>query len=139
MQALLQSESQRESALRTQLASTQKQLRQADKLATVGHIAAGVVHEISDPLGCVFSNFAIMQGYVDDLLRLMLEREQARPRSAGPDIAGRLQALRNECDLAILRHELPLLMEETRSGIARVSGMLRNLQDFTRTDSTEES
>jgi two-component system NtrC family sensor kinase len=135
--AQLPSESRRESALRAQLASTQKQLRHADKLATVGHIAAGVVHEISNPLGCVFSNFAIMQGYVDDLLRIMLEREQARPRSAGPDSAARLQALRNECDLAILRHELPLLMEETRSGVARVSGMLRNLQDFTRSDSDE--
>jgi two-component system NtrC family sensor kinase len=120
--------------LRAQLARAQDQLRHADKVAKLGQIAAGIIHEISSPLGCVFSNFSIVQGHVDDLLRLRQHDERVQWDVHGADHLARLIAMRNESALSVLRHDLPTLMEETRAGIARVLTMMRNLQDFARTD-----
>jgi two-component system, NtrC family, sensor kinase len=119
-------------ALRAQLACAQDQLRHADRIGNIGHLAAGVVHEISNPLGCVLSNFTIVQGYIDDLLRIMQDGERSQWGAAGACREARLQALRNESELALLRHDLPLLMEETRTGITRVRAALDALKDFAR-------
>lgn len=122
-------------ALRSQLAGALAQLRRADKMATAGRLSVGVAHEIGNPLGCVFSNFAILQGYVNELLGIVQHPERQQWGGAPADPARRLAAMRGETEMAVLRQDLPALMEETCAGIARVRGMLRNLQDFVRADS----
>ncbi|NHZ44682.1 sensor histidine kinase [Massilia aquatica] len=121
-------------ALRCELAEVRAQLRQVDKLATVGHLSASAAHEIGNPLGCVFSNFIVMQGYVEALLEIVQQRGHNPYGPCGAEHDTRLAMLRREATLAGLRHDLPALMEETCGGLGRVRAILRNMQDFARSD-----
>lgn len=61
-------------ALRKELAEVRAQLRQVGKVAAVAHPGASLAHEIGNPLGCVFSNFIVLQGYVEALLGIAQQR-----------------------------------------------------------------
>src|SRR5690606_33725695 len=52
------------------LETANSQLLQSEKLAAIGQLAAGVAHEINNPIGYVFSNLKTLDGYVRDLLKI---------------------------------------------------------------------
>ena len=57
------------------LRRTQEQLIQSEKLASIGQLAAGVAHEINNPVGYVFSNFSSLERYLADLFRMLAAYE----------------------------------------------------------------
>ena len=114
----------------------ENQLLQAEKLAALGQLTAGVAHEINNPIGYVESNFATLARYVGDLLALLdayHEAEAALP----PDGAARLAALRAGIELDYLKQDIPALLEQSRSGIARVRQIVLDLKDFSRASQAE--
>jgi hemerythrin-like metal-binding protein len=104
-----------------------RELLQAEKMASIGQLAAGVAHEINNPIGFVNSNLGTLRRYVDDLLRL------AALGAATP--AG--EALKQEIDLDFLRTDLADLLHESQEGLDRVRKIVANLKDFSRVDQTE--
>ena len=52
--------------LNARLSDTQDKLMQSEKLASIGQLAAGVAHEINNPIGFIFSNFGTLERYLDD-------------------------------------------------------------------------
>jgi signal transduction histidine kinase len=64
--------------------------------------------------------------------------EDAEPSVSPPDVAARLRALRERLELAFLKEDIPVLMRESRQGIARVRQIVQDLKDFSRVDSTQE-
>lgn len=120
--------------LNHQLSQAQQQLVQADKLASIGQLAAGVAHEINNPVGYIFSNFTTLRSYFDQLFTLLDAYEHAEARMGDPA----LRTLREKIDLAYLRQDIPALMAESHEGIVRVRHIVQDLKDFSRVDANQE-
>lgn len=114
-----------------ELEAAQQQLVQSEKLASIGQLAAGVAHEINNPIGYVHSNIGTLQTYIAELMQL-LDAYEAQPDSLG------VQALRQKIDVAYLREDIPLLIRESQEGITRVKKIVQDLKDFSRVDSSQE-
>ncbi|UOD28114.1 PAS domain-containing protein [Massilia violaceinigra] len=123
--------------LNAKLSMAQEQLVQSEKLASIGQLAAGVAHEINNPIGYIFSNFGTLQSYLDQLFD-MLHVYQDAESEASPETAARLAAMRKTLDLDFLRDDIPVLMSESKEGIARVRHIVQDLKDFSRVDANQE-
>jgi len=121
-----------------ELRRTQQQLVQSDKLASIGQLAAGVAHEINNPIGYIFSNFGTLQSYLDSLFSMLDAYQQAEVAIVDPAVAARLRALRDQVELDFLRTDIPTLMQESKEGIVRVRHIVQDLKDFSRVDSQQE-
>ncbi|MEO8298855.1 MAG: ATP-binding protein [Burkholderiales bacterium] len=120
------------------LRQAQEQLIQSEKLASIGQLAAGVAHEINNPVGYVFSNFSSLERYVGDLFRMLAAYEAAEGQLAGTPAAQTLAALRSEIELDYLKDDVPALMAESREGITRVRKIVQDLKDFSHVDARKE-
>ena len=120
------------------LQRTQEQLVQSEKLASIGQLAAGVAHEINNPVGYVFSNFSSLERYLGDLFRMLEAYESAEEQLAGSPAAARIAALRKEIEIDYLKEDVPTLMAESREGIARVRKIVQDLKDFSHVDVRKE-
>jgi two-component system NtrC family sensor kinase len=114
--------------LRAQLRQAQRQLLHAEKMAAIGQLAAGVAHEINNPIGYVLSNIGALAGYVNDLLRLIRAYERSGASSA------ELQRLSREIDVDFLAEDILSLVAESQDGIDRVKQIVHSLKDFSRAD-----
>lgn len=121
-----------------QLSATKDQLVQSEKLASIGQLAAGVAHEINNPIGYVFSNIGTLEGYLASLFSMLDAYEKAESAVNDPAVLAGMKALRQKVDLAFLKEDIPLLMGESKEGISRVKRIVQDLKDFSRVDSTQE-
>jgi len=112
------------------LADAQHQLLQSEKMASIGQLAAGVAHEINNPIGYVSSNLQTLSGYSYELLGLV-DRLVARS-----DLAPQIAA--SGVDVEFLRQDMAALIRESRQGLDRVKQIVRDLKDFSRVDQTED-
>ena len=112
------------------LAGTQEQLLQSEKLASIGQLAAGVAHEINNPIGYVHSNLGSLQEYLNSLFAMIDAYDHAL-RSADPRVhLEEIDALREQHDIDFISRDLPQLLAESRQGIERVTRIVRDLKDF---------
>ncbi|HSW08965.1 ATP-binding protein [Aquabacterium sp.] len=107
------------------------QLVQQEKLASIGQLAAGVAHEINNPIGFIFSNFGTLEGYLASLFRMLDAYEQT---AAGPT----LRALHEELEIGYLKEDVPSLMRESKDGIRRVRQIVQDLKDFSHVDALQD-
>ena len=124
--------------LNEKLSRAQEQLLQSEKLASIGQLAAGVAHEINNPISFVFSNFGTLQTYVADLMQVLVEYEQAEKFIVDEATVARIAALRQQVDLGFLMDDVPVLMSESREGIERVRKIVQDLKDFSRVDAHQD-
>ena len=125
-------------SLNESLRNAQHQLLQSERLASIGQLAAGVAHEINNPIGYVFSNFGTLEAYLQRLFEMLEAYEQAEPALASSTIANRLAALRERVELDYLKQDIPMLMGESREGLSRVRKIVQDLKDFSRVDTHQE-
>jgi signal transduction histidine kinase len=114
---------------------------QTEKLASIGQMAAGVAHEINNPVAFVLSNLGSLESYVAQLLELTdacVAADDA-PANGAPPGKARAHALelRNRIDLGFLRADIAALIAESHDGLARVRGIVQDLKSFAR-GSTDE-
>lgn len=125
-------------ALNESLRSAQDQLLQAERLASIGQLAAGVAHEINNPIGYVFSNFGTLQAYLERLFEMLEAYEEAEAALAGSSISDRLATMRARVELDYLKQDIPVLMSESKEGLSRVRKIVQDLKDFSRVDTHQE-
>ena len=125
-------------SLNESLRNAQHQLLQSERLASIGQLAAGVAHEINNPIGYVFSNFGTLEVYLQRLFEMLDAYEQAESALANRDIATGLAALRGQVELDYLKQDIPMLMGESREGLSRVRKIVQDLKDFSRVDTHQE-
>jgi len=112
--------------------ATQSQLLQSEKMASIGQLAAGVAHEINNPIGYVHSNLNTLQTYAHDLLSLLAGYENICQKlpSEYQHLLGSIQEIKARADYGYLQNDLPQLIEESREGIERVKKIVMDLRDF---------
>jgi signal transduction histidine kinase len=119
----------------------QRQLVQNEKLASIGLLAAGVAHEINNPVGFVSSNLTTMRGYVSSLLDMTVVVDEALRH--GPETEtfrqklGELRDKINEADMDYIREDLPSLLAESEDGLERIKKIVGDLRSFAHADSEQ--
>ena len=122
-------------SLNEQLENAQNQLLQSEKMASVGQLAAGVAHEINNPIGFVSSNLGTLKEYVDELLGIIKAYGKADYLLVEqPEICSEIEFLKKQADLGFLREDIQVLLRESRDGVGRVTKIVQNLRDFSRVD-----
>ncbi|TMH99259.1 MAG: ATPase [Betaproteobacteria bacterium] len=116
------------------LEEAQDQLVQSEKMASIGQIAAGVAHEINNPIGYVLSNLGTLDSYLASLFGLLeAYTESERPSSVSQQASlTRVGALRESVNFEFLRGDIVALLAESRDGILRVKHIVQDLKDFSR-------
>jgi two-component system, NtrC family, sensor kinase len=122
-------------SLLKKLEEAQSQLLQSEKMASVGQLAAGVAHEINNPIAFVSSNLGIMGKYFNDLLSV-LDAYTTAETMLPPNARAAIQQLYQEKDIPYLREDSQQLLNESRDGLRRVRDIVQNLKDFSQIDQT---
>ena len=126
-------------AVRSHLREVQEKLLHSERMASIGQLAAGVAHEINNPIGYVHSNLGTLQEYVNNLFGLIELFQSVVHGSPGiaAERKAELEQLRRSIDFEFLQHDLPQLLAESREGIDRVRRIVQDLRDFSRADRME--
>lgn len=124
-------------ATNRRLEEAQNQLLQQDKMASIGQLAAGVAHEINNPVGFVSSNLNSLRQYAGELLALAQAFDAGSRQPAEPAALARLAELRQQVDLDYLAEDVPQLLDECADGLGRVKKIVQDLKDFSRVDQAD--
>ena len=124
--------------LNQELEDAHNQLLQSEKMASIGQLAAGVAHEINNPIGYVYSNLGTLERYVQDTFDMIELYEQSECAIADPEMRKRLQSAKEKLELAFLKTDLRALMDESKDGITRVKKIVQDLKDFSHVDTADE-
>jgi two-component system, NtrC family, sensor kinase len=124
--------------LNNKLSHAHEQLLQSEKLASIGLLAAGVAHEINNPIGYIFSNFNSLNSYLTSLFDILDAYKKAEPHIAAQDVLAGLQELKKRLDLDFLKEDIVALMCESQEGIVRVRKIVQDLKEFSHVDSMQD-
>lgn len=121
-----------------QLRQAQAALIQSEKLAGLGQLAAGMAHEINNPISFVSSNLSVLRRDVTALAELLIKYRSFRESSGiHSELTDELVRLEDDIDLDWLQDNLPRLFESSADGLTRVRDIVKNLRDFARLDEAE--
>ncbi len=116
----------------------QLQLLQSEKLAAIGQLAAGITHEINNPVGFVASNLGTLDSYMRDIF-ILLDAYKALEESCITDepALAKIRELKQRKEIDFLRDDIRQLISESRQGIACVADIVRDLKNFSRAESND--
>lgn len=123
------------------LRDTQAHLVQSEKMASIGQMAAGVAHEINNPIGFVSSNLDSLKHYAKSLANV-IEQDgkllaQCRQIDSLQTLVSACASARDEADLAFILEDLDNLINESVEGTHRVKRIVADLKDFSHVDNPE--
>ena len=122
------------------LKEAQVQLLQAEKMASVGQLAAGVAHEINNPVGFVSSNISTLSEYVATYqmifsqIQVVIDERDENKRAAS---LIELEKLLDKQDMAFINEDISDLLSDSREGLLRVAEIVKGLKLFSRVDSDQ--
>jgi PAS domain S-box-containing protein len=120
----------------TEIQRLQRQVLQTEKMASIGQLAAGIAHEINNPMGFVHANLMQMAEYVNDLARAwdaVGELRKALGAGASPEVAAaseRLAGLAAELDVDFVVADLAKAVRESQEGAERIRHIVQDLRVF---------
>jgi two-component system NtrC family sensor kinase len=126
-------ERRKQQELIVKLEDAKNQLFQSEKLASIGQLAAGVAHEINNPIGFVNSNLGTLERNVTDLMKLMAvfeSKEAELPEAAQQE----LRKIKKDIDFEYVKEDLADLINESKEGLGHVRRIVADLKDFSRVD-----
>jgi len=114
------------------------QLIEKEKMASIGQLAAGIAHEINNPIGFVSANMGTLREYVSDVMTLLDAYSAAEPLIASdPRMLATIRQLSDDADIGFVREDVHKLLDESGSGLLRVKQIVQNLRDFSHAGAAE--
>jgi len=124
------------------LAISQQQIIQQEKLASIGQLAAGIAHEINNPLNFIKINFATQQENISDLLAILNEYrtfiQQIDKENLFTAELLNLKQLEHDLDLNTLLADLPKIFSESQRGFERITTIINSMRNFAYKHAFEE-
>jgi two-component system NtrC family sensor kinase len=122
------------------LKEAQVQLLQAEKMASVGQLAAGVAHEINNPVGFVNSNMHTLSEYVSTYQMIFQQLNDVLLKDTDTHQDEAIKQLRNiiqQQDMEFINSDISELITDSKDGLIRVAEIVKGLKLFSRVDSDE--
>ncbi len=137
LSARLEQEGAELKVLNDKLSMAQSQLLQSEKMAAIGQLAAGVAHEINNPVGFISSNLQTLQDYATRLLKLTAFYEKIVSKTGNDTFLALQRDTQQRLQFDFVRQDLPELLSESIDGIERVSEIVKNLKAFSHVDNAQ--
>jgi signal transduction histidine kinase len=119
----------------------ENELAQAQKLESVGRLAAGVAHEINTPVQFVSDSVSFVREAMDDLSQIVDKYRELRDATEkGADVAAAAKAAEeaeDDADLDYILENAPVALDRAREGLGRVAAIVRSMKEFAHPDRKE--
>ena len=119
----------------------ENELAQAQKLESVGRLAAGVAHEINTPVQFVSDSVSFVREAMDDLSAIVDKyRELRSATEQGADVVAAAKAAEeaeDDADLDYILENAPVALDRARDGLGRVAAIVRSMKEFAHPDRKE--
>jgi signal transduction histidine kinase len=122
----------------SQLQKTQMQLVESEKLASIGQLAAGVGHEINNPIGFVKSNLSSLESYIN-IYRTLIKEQQDFINNVGlenhpylKEQFSKIEKYQNQEDIDFINNDIKSLIKESITGTVRVAEIVKGLKVYAR-------
>ena len=119
------------------LKEAQLQIFQQEKMASIGQLAAGVAHEINNPMGFISSNLTTLTKYIDRLAEFIAAGDQSLAACDGGVETEKLKETRKRLKIDYIMEDSRQLITESLDGAGRVRRIVQDLKSFSRVDQTE--
>ncbi len=119
------------------LKTTQAKILQQEKMASIGQLAAGVAHEINNPMAFIASNLGTLDKYIRRLKDFIQAQSEAIKSLKATDAIKKLEKMRKELKLDYTIDDIDLLLKESCDGSERVQKIVQGLNRFSRVDDAE--
>ncbi len=128
----------------TQRRIMERQLVQAQKLESIGQLAAGIAHEINTPIQYIGDNTRFLQEAWKEILSFLencmdLMRHTKHKPEGVYDLIKALETSAEQADLEYLREEIPKAVEQNLYGVERVTRIMRAMKEFSHPGKREKS
>ena len=117
----------------------ENELRLAQKLQSVGQLAAGVAHEINTPMQYIQDNLEFVRSSSGELVQVIHQYQHLHELLGDSGLRQRLTQVENESDLNYLCEEVPQALSGALEGVRRVTAIVRAMKEFSYPDQTRKS
>ncbi len=114
----------------TEQLQMEQQLRAAQKLESIGQLAAGIAHEINTPTQYIGDNTRFLQDAFSDVLALISDLRQLQERTADTKFAAAIMKILEAADVEYLQEQVPQAINQSLEGVERVANIVRAMKEF---------
>lgn len=121
----------------TYLKDTQAQLVNAEKMASLGQLTAGIAHEINNPINFVSANLKPLRLDISEVFELIHQYDDLSGADNQADKLAQIEKFKKKIDLPFLKHEIDKLLRGIEDGASRTAEIVSGLRNFSRLDESD--